>query len=114
MQNIMLFEDFDPNPNFDGITLQDLQAKTPVELAWFVLGYTKHQARAWGQWVAKHPDELSMILGKISKMDREWGNLEDKDVMPLGKFLKDPKNSSILADLVSLFNRTYPGVDYTN
>lgn len=114
MRNIMLFEDFDSNPNFEGITLQELQAKTPVDLAWYILGYPKHQSRAWGQWLANQPKELVMMIGNISKMDREYGSMENKDVEPLGEWMKDPKNVQVLTDFVALLNRTYPDVDYVN
>ena len=112
MRNIMLFEDFDPNPNFDGITIQELQAKTPLELSWFIIGYPKHQPRAWGQWLAKQPEPLSLLMGKLSDIEMRDGVMSDKDVEPLGKWMKDPKNLQVLTDFVALLNKTYPGVDY--
>ena len=112
MRNIMLFEDFETSLEYDGITLQELQAKTPVELGWYIIGYPKHQPRAWGQWLAKQPDGISMIIGNLAKEDREYGSMDDKDVEPLGKWMKDPKNIQSLTDFVALLNKTYPGVDY--
>jgi hypothetical protein len=108
----MLFEDFDPNPKFDGITIQELQQKTPVELAWFILGYPKHQPRAWGQWLAKQPEPLSLMMSKFSRLEMTAGSMDDSDVEPLGKWMKDSKNIQSLTDFVALLNKTYPGVDY--
>ena len=112
MRNIMLFEDFGSNPKFEGITLEELQAKTPVELAWFIIGYPKHQPRAWGQWLAKQPDALGLIMGNLSKTEMTDGSLDDSDVKPLGEWMKKSKNLKTLTDFVALLNKTYPGVDY--
>jgi hypothetical protein len=45
------------------------------------------------------------------KADRDHG-LADDDADAMGKYLLNPKNLGVLNDIVSLFNHTYPGVDY--
>jgi hypothetical protein len=111
MQHLKLFEDFSGGDDFTGITLQDVQGISPGELGYMVWGYTAKQPRAWGQWMENQSPDFISIYNDMVKADMDHG-LADGDADAMGKYLLNPKNLGVLNDIVSLFNHTYPGVDY--
>lgn len=113
MNNVKLFEAFSKEGphNYYEITIEDILALRDSEIGWMVWNFPRHEGRAFGQWEAKQPEEFRSIYKKMIDADMEHG-LVDEDAAPMGKYLKKEKNRQVLTDLVALFNRKYPGVDY--
>ena len=112
MRTIKLFEEFTKGAhNYEEITPQEFLSLSESEIGWMVWKYPAHQPRAWGQWESKQPDDFRMVWKGMLDADLDHGIAED-DSVPMGKYLRNKKNVTVLNALVDLFNRKYPGVDY--